>query len=48
MLEAGFRAVEVYDRLAGAIDHTGVMHVRPLARGEGLDDPWVAYAAARR
>lgn len=48
MLEAGFRKVEVYDRLGSAIDHTGTLHVRPLADGDSLDANYVVYVAARR
>ncbi len=46
MLEAGFRSVDVYDRLGGAVDHLGNLYVRPAAEHE-MDADWVAYVAAR-
>ncbi len=48
MLEAGFASVDVHDRLGGAIDQDGRLVVRPLARGEPLDENWVVYVVARR
>jgi hypothetical protein len=45
--EAGFRRIEVHDRLGGAIDHTGALHARPLTVDEPLDDPFVAYIVGR-
>lgn len=48
MTEAGFRTVDVYDRLGDAMDADGNVYVRPVEPGEGLDDNWVAYLAARR
>ncbi len=47
MLEAGFRSVEVHDRLGDAIDDRGVLHVRPVGPDEPIDDPFVAYLVAR-
>lgn len=47
-LDAGFATVEVHDRLGGAIDHTGALHVRPVGPEEGLDRDWVVYVVARR
>ena len=48
MAEAGLPAVEVYDRLGGALDGRGGLHVRPLEPGEELDENYVVYVAARR
>jgi SAM-dependent methyltransferase len=46
-LEAGFRRVEFYDQEAGAIDHLGRLHVRPLTSAEELASDWVVYVVAR-
>ncbi|MBY0113709.1 MAG: hypothetical protein K2Y21_12890 [Phycisphaerales bacterium] len=46
--EAGFGAVEVYDRLGDAIDSEGVLHLKPVAAGEELDANWVVYVVARK
>jgi SAM-dependent methyltransferase len=43
--DAGFARVEVYDRLADAIDSDGGVMVRPVD-GE-LDDPFVVYVVGR-
>jgi len=48
MLEAGFRTVEVYDRLADGIDGEGNVYVQPLGESDRLDDPFVVYVAARK
>jgi predicted RNA methylase len=48
MLEAGFRSVEVHDRLGGAIDGAGKLLVRPMDERDTLDENWVAYVVARR
>ena len=48
MLDAGFKSVEVYDRVGGALDQHGNLHVRPLADGEPLDDDYVVYVVGRR
>ena len=48
MLEAGFKSVEVHDRLGGAVDQHGNLHVRPLQDGEPLDESYVVYLVARR
>lgn len=48
MLEAGFKAVEVYDRLGDAIDQDGNAYVRPLTADDRLDDNYVVYVAARK
>jgi len=45
--EAGFRSSEVHDRLGGAIDHEGNVHVRAVDEGE-LDQDWVVYVVGRR
>lgn len=47
MIEAGFRVVDVYDRLGDAVDQDGVLHVRPVTPDEPIDDPFVAYLVAR-
>ncbi len=46
--EAGFSAVEVYDRLGDAVDHRGRLHVRPLRPGDPLDENYVVYVVGRR
>lgn len=46
--EAGFRAVEVHDRLGGAIDSDGRLHLAPMEAGDALDPDWVVYFVARR
>ncbi len=48
MREAGFATTEVHDRMGGARDGEGRLHVRPLMEGEPLDDPWVVYVVARK
>lgn len=45
--DAGFRSVDVYNRLGDAIDSDGRMYVSPVASGEELDPTWVVYVAAR-
>lgn len=47
-LEAGFRHVEVYDRLGDAIDQNNNLHVRPVQPGEDLEPSWVVYIVGRR
>jgi len=47
MIEAGFKATEVHDRLGGAIDHTGQLHTSPLADDEPLDKNYVVYVVGR-
>ncbi|HEX2838494.1 MAG TPA: hypothetical protein VHN77_10235 [Phycisphaerales bacterium] len=42
--EAGFRGVDVYTRLADAVDHEGGVYVRPA---ESVDASWVVYVVAR-
>ena len=44
MEEAGFRSVEVYDRLADAVDDKGRVYVR---QAEELGRDWVVYLVAR-
>lgn len=48
MLEAGYRRVDVYDRLGDGIDQDGRLLVRPLRDCDGLDPTWVAYVAGRK
>lgn len=48
MLEAGFRKVEVYDRLGSAVDGRGRLHVRPVRDGAELDENYVVYVVGRR
>jgi predicted RNA methylase len=48
MLEAGFRSVEVYDRLGDALDQDGNAYVRPLTPDDRLDDNYVVYVAGRK
>jgi hypothetical protein len=48
MLAAGFASVEVHDRLGGAVDGEGNLHVRPLGVGDELDRDWVVYVVGRR
>jgi SAM-dependent methyltransferase len=45
MEEAGFASVEIYDRLAEAVDHQGRVYVRPA---EELGRDWVVYLVARK
>ena len=46
--EAGFRTVEVYDRIGDALDADGRLYVKPLKDGEPMDDPYVVYVVGRR
>jgi len=46
--EAGFRMVEVHDRLGDAIDSNGKLHLRPAGHENPLDENWVVYVVARR
>jgi len=48
MLDAGFRSVDVYDRLGDALDQDGNAYVRPLTPDDRLDDNYVVYVAARK
>lgn len=47
MLEAGFKRVEVYDRLGSAVDHRGRLYTRPLPDGHELDENYVVYVVGR-
>lgn len=47
MAEAGFKKVQVFDRLADAIDEEGNAYITPLETGEAMDATWVAYVSAR-
>ncbi len=44
MRDAGFRGIDVYTRLADAVDHEGGVYVRPA---ESVDASWVVYVVAR-
>jgi len=50
--EAGFKGVEVHDRLGGAIEETekssGTLRARPITDGQELDDNYVVYVVARK
>jgi len=48
MIEAGFRSVEVHDRLGGAMDGRGRLHAKPLGPDDTLDESYIVYIAARR
>lgn len=48
MLEAGFRTVEVYDRVGGAMDERGRVHARPFGAEDQLDENYVVYVVGRR
>ena len=48
MLEAGFKRVEMYDRVGDAVDQHGNVYTRPLGEGDEIDDPAVLYFAARK
>lgn len=47
-VEAGFRAIEVYNTLGDAIDQDGRLHVRPFRPGEDLGPSWVVYVVGRK
>lgn len=47
LTEAGFRSVEVHDRLGDAIDSTGKLHLRSVSHDSPLDENWVVYVVAR-
>lgn len=46
--EAGFRAVEVHDRLGDAVDSSGKLYLNPNKKDNLLDENWVVYVAARQ
>jgi hypothetical protein len=48
MLEAGFKRVDIYDRIGDAIDQHGNLYTRPLTQGDEIDDPAVIYFAAKK
>lgn len=48
MIEAGFRTVEVHDRVGDAIDNEGNLLVRAIENGRELDANWVVYVVGRR
>lgn len=45
--EAGLTDMQIYNRLADALDSDGNVYVRPIDSGADLDDPWVVYIALR-
>jgi len=45
--EAGFRSVEIHDRLGDAIDSSGKLRLRPVSTENPLDENWVVYVVAR-
>lgn len=47
MLEAGFAAVNVYDKTPGAIDEEGTYYITPLEDPAELDETFIVYVAAR-
>lgn len=47
LAEAGFKRIDLYDRLGSAIDGRGSLIVKPLCPGDDLDDDYVVYLAAR-
>lgn len=48
LTEAGFTAIEVYDRLGDALDHRARLRLRPVSPENPLDDDYVAYLVARK
>ena len=48
MLEAGFKAVDVYDRIGAAIDGDGNLIVEPVELDEPLEKSWVVYVTGRK
>jgi hypothetical protein len=46
--DAGFSAVNVYNRLGDAMDSDGRMYVQPIDLDDRLDANWVVYVAARK
>ncbi len=47
MKEAGFRSVEIHDRLGDAIDLDGKLHLRAVGPDNPVDENWVVYVVAR-
>jgi hypothetical protein len=47
MLEAGFKASEVYAELADAVDHTGRTHVKPVSDPRELGESFVVCVVGR-
>jgi len=45
--QAGLGLMQIYNRLADAIDSDGNVYVRPIESAGELDDPWVVYLAFR-
>jgi two-component SAPR family response regulator len=48
MMDAGFRAVDVYARMGDAIDSDGNLYVSPIQSGDELDENYVVYVVGRR
>ncbi|MBX3380430.1 MAG: class I SAM-dependent methyltransferase [Phycisphaeraceae bacterium] len=46
--EAGFRAVEVHDRLGDAVDSAGNLYLNPNKKDNPVDENWVVYVVARQ
>ncbi|MBY0308103.1 MAG: hypothetical protein K2Q09_05115, partial [Phycisphaerales bacterium] len=47
LTEAGFAAVEVYDRLGDAVDQHGNLRLKPVSPDNPLDEDYVVYLVAR-
>jgi hypothetical protein len=48
MMEAGFGSVEVYAQMGDALDGAGGLHVKPVERGEELEEDYVVYIVGRK
>lgn len=48
MFDAGFREVDVYDRIGSAMDGDGNLMVDPVDYDQPLDKSWVVYVAGRK
>lgn len=48
MRAAGFRGMEVYDRMGSALDGEGRLHVEPVRDGRALDEDYVVYVVGRK
>lgn len=47
MLDAGFRAVDVYDKVPSAVDGEGNVYMLPVEHGEDLGESYIVCVAAR-